>query len=149
MKNVPASSAAHALRVSPGAARDDDDVLDAETTEALLRAYRRHSWAIAIGVAAPLALGVALLLAANAGAPVPWQALVATFAMGLAAAPFAMVMDRRAFLLECTSLGLSSSRAKEMYARHLRQQARFSRTTPDAAALLGSERSPTDERTSS
>lgn len=135
MTDVPASSAVHALRVEPAPPRDDDDALDAETTEALLRAYRRHSWSIAIGVAAPLVLGLALLLAANAGLPVPWQALVTTFAMGLVAAPFAMVMDRRAFLLECRSLGMSSSRAKEMYARHLRHQARFTRKAPGAAQL--------------
>ncbi len=140
MTDVPASSATHALRVAPAEAPGDDEVLDAATTEALLRAYNRHSSAIAIGVAAPPTLGVALLFAANAGAPVPWQALVATFVMSLLAAPFAMVMDRRAFLAECTSLGLSSSRAKEMYAHHLRQMARFTSKPSDGAAQLGPRR---------
>ena len=140
MTDVPASPAVHALRIETPDARENNDALDSATTEALMRAYRRHSVAIAIGTAAPMALGVVLLLAANAGVPVPSQALVATFVMGLVAAPFAMVMDRRAFLAECASLGLSSSRAKEMYTRHLREQLRFSRRTSDAPAQLGPQR---------
>jgi hypothetical protein len=133
MTESPASPATHALqRSSDERVVDDDGPLDAPTLAALRHAHQRHGVAIAIGTAGPVGLGLLLLLLANTGVvAVPLAALVATCAMAVVAAPFALAMDRRAFVAECASLGLSSSRAKQLYAQHRREQ----RRSPWAADL--------------
>lgn len=128
MTDVPATSA-HALqRVHDLPATVDDAPLDEATALALRQAHQRHGVAIAIGTMGPLALGVGLLLLANAGVvAVPPVALVATLVMGILSAPVALAMDRRAFLAECASLGVSSSQARQLYAHHRREQRRLKR----------------------
>ena len=127
MTESPATSAAHALqRIDALPATVDDAPLDTATTEALQQAHQRHGRAIAIGTMGPLTLGIGLLLLANAGVvAVPAGALVATLVMGVLAGPLAYAMDRRAFLAECASLGVSSTRAKQLYAQHRREQRRL------------------------
>lgn len=124
MTDAPATSATHALQRAEALPTTVDDApLDPATTEALRQAHHRHGVAITIGTLGPMALGTVLLLLDNAGVvAVPYSALLVTYAMGLLAGPLAYAMDRRAFLAECTSLGLSSTKAKELYAEHRREQ---------------------------
>jgi len=85
------------------------DEIDEESALGLIVANRRHGVGVAVGAGVPAGLGIMLLYAANKGLlAVSWQALAATFLLGLLVVPIAFISSRQAFLTECATRNLST-----------------------------------------
>ena len=124
-------------------AREADEI-DEDTARAALAAMRKHEIGVAIGGIAPALIGLVLLRLGAEGLGIPWQALVATMLVCVAAVPVVITSSRRAFLAECASLGVSPKSAKAFYRRVLRAQVRLEKGTQTSRdrALASSLREP-------
>lgn len=107
--------------------RDD---IDAETLRSILAAVGRHQIGVVVGTAVPPVLGCVLLyLAGTAGYAIPTAALMAALVLAIGTLPITLGARRRAFLVECTSVGISERLAKRLYWRVARSELRFERGT--------------------
>jgi hypothetical protein len=104
------------------------DEIDPETISTILATMRRYQVGLTVGQAVPPVTACVLLyLAGTVGLAIPTPLLIGLLILSIGILPLTFEVQRRAFLAECMSLGLSKPLAKRLYSRLVRSSLRFQR----------------------